>query len=432
MSVEQEPISIFYNHAKSLILGLRHRLPTAILSAAATAIMLWSAPLSEIAPPPAMSDVEAESPETPERLGVELKRGDTLLTLLTRHGIKRPSAHELITKVRPLLNLRKLRQGNQVELTVNPVDRSVQEITVPLEDNIVRATATEQGWTVEREEIPSTEVTRVVRDTISNSLYVNGVAAGLSPEHILGLAQIFEYDIDFFSDFQRGDAFSVVVDEVHYANGRRVPRKILAAQLEADGKLHDAFYFSPGPGRGYYYDSDGKQLRRSFLRAPLSYARISSRYTVARRHPIFRIVRPHQAIDYAAPSGTPVVAIGRGRVSFSGWRAGYGNFVEIVHPGGYASRYGHFSRINGRVRRGTQVNAGDIVGYVGQTGHATGPHLHFEFLQSGRKIDFLNVKIPRTEKLTGKLLEQFKHSRDASLARLTDHGPATTSPPDAS
>ena len=381
--------------------------------------LLLYAPLLETAHrPQVITEPKPETPTPLSRLGIKLKRGDTLLTVLTRNGVKPPSAHDLIAKIRPHLNLRTLRAGNHVDLLVDPDNRAVQEMAVPLLDNIVRAKATAEGWTVEREEIPSTLVTRVIRENISSSLYVNGIDAGLSPEHILELAEIFEYDIDFFSDFKRGDEFSVVVDELHYANGRRVPRKIRAAELEADGKRYSAFFFASKPGRGAYYDREGKQLRRSFLRAPLSYTRISSRYTVARRHPIFRVVRPHQAIDYAAPHGTPVVAIGRGKVSYSGWRTGYGKFVEIVHPSGYTSRYGHFSRIASGLRRGAEVNAGKVIGYVGQTGHATGPHLHFEFLRSGKKINFLNLKIPRIAHLSGSDLKRFKLERDENIAWL--------------
>jgi len=360
------------------------------------------------------------------RIGITLKRGDTLLALLTQHGIKPPSAHALIAKVRPLFNPRKLRPGNHLDLVVDPDNRTVQEMEVPLDEHIVRAKATAEGWTVEREAIPYAVITRVIRGNVSSNLFDDGIAADLSPEHILELAGIFEYDIDFYSDFQRGDDFSVLVEERQYNNGRRVPRKIRAAELEADGEIHSAFYFTLGPGRGFYYDKEGKQLRRAFLRAPLSYTRISSQYTLARSHPIFRILRPHRAIDYAAPSGTPVVAIGPGKVNFSGWQLGYGNLVEIVHPGGYASRYGHFSRIAPGIRRGVNVNAGEVIGFVGQTGHATGPHLHFEFLQGGQKINFLNLKIPRIDQLAGSDLDRFKIERDQTLARLQSQRPATT------
>jgi murein DD-endopeptidase MepM/ murein hydrolase activator NlpD len=386
--------------------------------ACVTALVLCAPLLEKSSQRQESSKTKPVAPKPFSRLGIKMKYGDTLLTLLTGHGVKLPSAHDLISKLRPLLNLRKLRSGNHVGLVVDPGDRTVQGLEVVLEDKIVRAKVTPDGWTVERADIPYTMATRLIRGNVSSSLYEDGVAAGLSPEHILELAGIFEYDIDFFSDFQQGDAFSVVVEEKRYANGRRVPRKISGAELEADGKMHSAFFFALGPERGSYYDSEGKQLRRSFLRAPLSYTRISSQYTLSRSHPIFRTVRPHQAIDYAAPSGTPVVAIGRGKISYSGWRLGYGNFVEISHPGGYASRYGHFSRISRGIRRGTEVNAGDVIGFVGQTGHATGPHLHFEFLRSGRKIDFLTQKIPPVERLTGKLLERFKQEREESISRL--------------
>ena len=397
---------------------------------AVVGLFVMCAPLFETSSPPQKSiRTEPAAPKLFARLGVKLKSGETLLTVLTRHGLKPPSAHDLVAKIGPLLNLRRLRAGNRVDLVLDPGDRTVHGMELAFEDKIVRAKATTRGWFVEREVIPSTPTTRVIKGKISSNLYESGIAAGLSPEHILELARIFEYDIDFFSDFKRGDEFSIVIEELYYANGRRAPQRILAAELEADGEDHSAFYFSPEPGRGSYYDSEGKQLRRSFLRAPLRYTRISSPYSLSRPHPIFRIVRPHQAIDYAAPAGTPVVAIGRGKISFSGWRAGYGKFVEIIHPGGYSSRYGHFSAIARGIRRGTEVNAGDVIGFVGQTGHATGPHLHFEFLHGGRKINFLALNSPRIENLVGRDLERFRHERDQKIAWLRNqHDSITTAP----
>lgn len=135
-------------------------------------------------------------------------------------------------------------------------------------------------------------------------------------------------------------------------------------------------------------------------------------------HPIFRTVRPHLAIDYAAPAGTPVVAIGKGRVEFAGWRNGYGNVVDIRHSGSYVSRYAHFSRIAARLRKGQSVDAGEVIGYVGQTGHATGPHLHFEFLRGGAKINFLGMRIPKTEQLAGADLQRFNRLRAQQQALL--------------
>lgn len=386
-------------------------------------LLLLMAPVLDRSSPDPVAVVPIEKSPTANslsRLGIELKRGDTLLGVLTRYGVKPISAHELIAKIGPLFNLKKLRSGDRVDLVIDQGDRSVQRVEIDLEDKLLRAKAVPQGWTVEHEAIPFTVQTRTIRGEVFSSLYENGLDAGLTPEQILELAKIFEYDIDFFSDFRKGDDFAVIVEEQHYENGRRSLRRILAADLETAGTANGAFYFMPRHGAGGYYDAEGKQLRRSFLRAPLSYSRISSFFSVARRHPIFRTVRPHMAIDYAAPMGTPVVAIGKGRVQRSGWYAGYGKFIEIAHGNGYTSRYGHFSRIARGIRRGVEVNAGEVIGFVGQTGHATGPHLHFEFLRGGRKINFLSLKIPRTEQLTRAELERFQREREARLATMDE------------
>ena len=159
-------------------------------------------------------------------------------------------------------------------------------------------------------------------------------------------------------------------------------------------------------------------MRRSFLRAPLRYARISSPFNANRLNPFSRTVRPHQAIDYAAPFGTPVVAIGRGQVEFAGWRSGYGNVVDIRHSENYLSRYAHFSRLAPNVYLGQWVETGDVIGYVGQTGHATGPHLHFEFLHGESKINFLDLHTAKAQELKGADLQNFFASRDRQLALL--------------
>jgi murein DD-endopeptidase MepM/ murein hydrolase activator NlpD len=360
----------------------------------------------------------AVAPQESRSVGVTLRRGDTLLSLLARHGVRADSAHEIIAKLRPLMNLRKLRAGDNIQLVIDPADQSVQAIEMLIEDTRVRVTMTGAGWLAERERIPFVREPGVVDGTIGDSLYKSGTEAGLTPQHILDLARIFEYDIDFFSDFRRGNIFSVVAEEVRYADGRRAPGRVLAAELEAGSETSTAFHFIMKDGVESYFDGEGRALRRPFLRAPLSYARISSPFSLTRLHPILRSVRPHRAIDYAAPAGTPVVSIGAGRVEFSGWRDGYGNLVEIRHAGGYASRYGHFSRIARGIRKGAQVGQGDVLGYVGQTGHATGPHLHFEFLRGGEKVNFLALKIPRIERLTGADLERFIGIRDKRLALL--------------
>jgi murein DD-endopeptidase MepM/ murein hydrolase activator NlpD len=356
--------------------------------------------------------------EPESRVSVKLRHGDTLASVLRRIGIQPPSAHALIEEVRPFVNPRKFRPGDNVHVVLNHEDRTVRAMEFVVQDNLIHVKAGEGGWSAERRQIPSVRDTQVVRGTIKGNLYESGIGAGLSPQQILDLATIFEFDIDFFSDFRSGDVFSVMVEQVRYADGRIVPGRILAAQLEADNEVFDGFYFPGNDKSGSYFNSEGQALRRPFLRAPLSYARISSSFTRNRLHPIFRTVRPHLAIDYAAPAGTPVVAIGSGKIEYAGWRPGYGNVVDIRHSGNFTSRYAHFSRFAPRLRRGQTIDQGDLIGFVGQTGHATGPHLHFEFLRGGVKINFLGLRVPKNQHLAVEDLPRFNRLREARLAML--------------
>ena len=379
----------------------------------ATLVMLLCAPFLH----PPQKDHEPKPPppvaaEEPPRIGVKLRRGDTLASVLKRFGVTPPSAHAIVDKVRPFLNPRQIQPGHDVQMVLSPEDKTVQGVELVVDNKLVRVKATAEGWSAEREEIPFVRETRIISGTITDSLYQSGVGAGLTPQHILALAKIFEYDIDFFSDFRRGDGFYFAVEESRYVDGRRVLGRILAAELESGDETFSTFYYVSKDRRGAYYDSEGRAVRRSFLRAPLSYGRISSPFSLNRRHPIFRTVRPHMAIDYAAPAGTPVVAIGRGRVEFVGWRNGYGNVVDVRHSGAYTSRYAHFSRFAAGMRKGKTVEAGDVVGYVGQTGHATGPHLHFEFLRGGQKINFLGLRLPKNDRLVAEDLRRFKTLRN--------------------
>jgi murein DD-endopeptidase MepM/ murein hydrolase activator NlpD len=361
-------------------------------------------------------------PETTSRIAVKLGRGDTLLSILTRFGLNALSAQQLVNTIRPLVSLRALQPGSSVQLLLDNQGRSVQGMEISADTALVRATSTQHGWMVERREIPFVREPRAIRSVIAGSLYQSGVQAGLVPTQIHELARIFEYDVDFFSDFKPGDRFAVLVEQRRYIDGRASLGQILAARIEPNGEPHEAFYFAATGKRGAFYGNDGRAVQRSFLRAPLSYVRISSPFSAAREDPISRTVRPHQAIDYAAPVGTPVVAIGQGHIEFAGWETGYGNLVEIRHANGYSSRYGHFSRIAPGIQKGAVVETGQIIGYVGQTGEATGPHLHFEFLKSGEKINFLSLKTGGIDRLQGADLQSFMRTRDQHLARLNGTG----------
>ena len=412
-------VSRLFINSESIKAEVRHIARRCVLVVVLSSVALLSAPFinpptyEQRLPPPVPNPIKPES-----RIGVTLRHGDTLGSLLKRFGIRPPSAHAMIEKVRPFVNPKKIRPGDNIQVVLNSEDRTVEAMEFIVDDDLVRIKATDGGWTVERHEIPFVRESRIIRGTIKESLYESGTEAGLLPQQILDLAKIFEYDIDFFSDFQPQDRFSVIVEEIRYADGRRASGRILAAELEADDDVFDAFYFVAKDGRADYYNHNGDALRRAFLRAPLSYVRISSPFNRNRMHPIFRTVRPHLAIDYAAPAGSPVVAIGKGHVEFAGWRNGYGNVVDIRHSGNYLSRYAHFSGFAAKLRGGQSVDAGDVIGYVGQTGHATGPHLHFEFLRGGTKVNFLDMRIPKSEQLAGTDLQQFNRLREQQQALL--------------
>ncbi|MFQ5851031.1 MAG: M23 family metallopeptidase [Candidatus Binatia bacterium] len=359
-----------------------------------------------------------ELPDPLRAVNVTLRRGDTLLAVLKRFGLDGTTAHAMIETVRPFVNPREIQAGQSLQVILDPQEGTVKGLNYPLPSAVLQVVSTPKGWSAERREISSVRETRVARGIMLENFYQSGTEAGLTPEHILELADIFRYDIDFFSDFRRGDTFSVAFEEIRYADGRRAPGRILAAELTARGDPVNAFYYTPQKGKGAYYDMDGRSLRKAFLRAPLSYRRISSRYSLKRRHPILRTVAPHRAIDYAAATGTPVVSIGGGTITFAGWRKGYGKLVEVRHPNGYTTRYSHLSRIASGLRSGRRVDRGDVIGYVGRTGYATGSNLHFEVLRGRKKINFLALQIRRRQRLTGEEAARFADLRDQLLALL--------------
>lgn len=350
-------------------------------------------------------------------IGAMFRSGDNLLSALRRVALEAPWPHGLIEKIHPLLNLRKLRPENNIHVMLDEQDKTVSAMEFVVDNKLIRVKAPNEASLTERQEVPFVKESRVVQGRIKSNLYESGIDAGLSPLQILDLAKIFESDVDFFSDLHPGDDFKVIMEDRRYLDGRRAAGRILAAELEVEDQIIDAFYYEKN-GVGNYYNRKGESLRRSFLRAPLSYARISSPFSANRLNPFSRSVRPHLAIDYAAPFGTPVVAIGRGQVEFAGWRSGYGNVVDIRHSENYLSRYAHFSRLAADLRVGQWVEPGDVIGYVGQTGHATGPHLHFEFLHGERKINFLDLHTAKAQELKGADLQSFFASRDRQLALL--------------
>ncbi len=245
---------------------------------------------------------------------------------------------------------------------------------------------------------------------IETSLYNAIKDAGGSPMLVNELADVYAWEIDFFA-LQKGDAFKVIYDKYLVDGQEAGMGKIKAACFRHMGKKHYAIRFDQGDG-DEYFDTEGKSLRKTFLKAPLHYSRISSRFSYSRLHPILRIRRPHTGVDYAAPTGTPVVSVGDGTVIYAHYKGGGGNTVKIRHNSNYVTGYMHLSRYGKGIRKGVKVKQGQVIGYVGKTGLATGPHLDFRFWKNGRPVDPLKIDPPSANPIRKEVWEDYVKVRD--------------------
>ena len=259
--------------------------------------------------------------------------------------------------------------------------------------------------------------THVAHGVVERSLFEAGEQAGMSDAMVLKLANAFGYDIDFAQDLRQGDSFTVIYDDVYCEGDRLRDGDIIAATFVNHGKRFSAFRYTDTAGNTLYYSGDGRPLRKAFLRTPVDFTRISSLFTAGRMHPILGTMRAHRGVDYAAPSGTPIRAAGEGRVTFRGWQNGYGNVIILQHGGHYSTLYGHMSKFAG-VGVGAHVAQGQTIGFVGMTGLATGPHLHYEFRIDGMHRDPLTVTLPKPEPLPAVELARFEKQSQPLLAKL--------------
>ncbi len=260
--------------------------------------------------------------------------------------------------------------------------------------------------------------TATVSGSIQSSLLGAMYKIGEKPEIALRLAEIFSCDVDFIRDIRKGDSFKVLVKKRFLEDDLVGYSDILAAEFTNRGHTYKGYLFTDSDGRSDYYDEEGNSLRKSFLKAPLAFSRVTSGFSMARKHPITGKVRPHPAIDYGAPTGTPVMAVCDGTVRFRGWGNGAGNYIKLVHPQGYESMYLHLSKFAKGLKRGKKVRQGEVIGYVGSTGMSTGPHLDFRMKRNGKWINPTKMVNIKGKRLAKKYLKQFQEAVESHSARM--------------
>jgi murein DD-endopeptidase MepM/ murein hydrolase activator NlpD len=355
----------------------------------------------------------------------QVARGETLGLLLQRAGASGKEASEAVEGVTQIYNPRSLRPGQEVVVYVQNtgVEERINGFSFRSSPGAAITVArTHQNEFRAREVVmPVTFEIAHIATAIESSLYESAIAGGATDREVSELADIFAYDIDFQRDIFPGDPFEMVFERFHDDEGRTVRTgDLLFVSLDARGKQKAYYRFKAGGDKNPdWYGPDGKSARKFLMKTPINGARLSSGFGM-RRHPILGYSKLHKGTDFAAPSGTPIMAAGDGTLAKVGVMGGYGNYVRIKHSDGYETAYAHMSRFARGIRSGGRVSQGQIIGYVGSTGRSTGPHLHYEVIYRGQQMNPMSLRVPTGRNLSGKDLEAFK-ARRAEIDAMRDN-----------
>ena len=348
--------------------------------------------------------------------------GENFVAALEKLGLTPEEASSASAAAQHAFNLRQVRAGNTITVG-RSVEGTLREIDYKIDaDRLLKIVPEDHGFSAQIKEIPSKTEIAAVSGQIEDSLFNAVEQAGESADLAMRLAQIFGYDLDFYTDPRKGDTFRIVLEKKKYSNGQTAGYgKILAAEYDNGGKKYQALLFHDPAGQPGYYSADGKSLQKAFLRSPLKFgAPVTSHFSNARFHPILKVYRAHLGTDYGAPVGTPVQSIGSGKVLFAGRKGGEGNMVHIAHSNGYETMYLHLSRMF--VRPGERVEIGKTIGLVGSTGLSTGPHLDFRILQKGQYKNFEKLGLPPSDPVSKKNFPEFAAVREKWLPLLKNPG----------
>jgi len=378
---------------------------------AVTSTEARSAPQESLQPPP-VPEIKREI------LNGEIAPGDTLTGLLGSYFTPQ-EIHQIGVQSKPIFPLTRICAGQPYKICLTDGEFERFEYDIDNEEQLFISRSPE-GFEIQKKPIPYTVEPQVVDGTIESSLFEAVTAAGENDILAMNLADIFGWDIDFILDIRSGDTFRVLVEKRFRDNKPSGYGRILAAEFVNQGKHFDAILFTDGDRLPGYYSEDGQSLRKAFLKAPLSFSRISSGFSMKRFHPITKTWKSHPAIDYAAPTGTPIKTVGDGTISKKGYTRGNGNYVKIRHANGYETIYLHMSRFAKGLHQGSRVSQGQIIGFVGSTGLATGPHLCFRMRKNGAPVNPQRIKAPSVAPISGKNMDSFRIYAKTMLTMLKD------------
>ncbi|MCE2390120.1 MAG: M23 family metallopeptidase [Proteobacteria bacterium] len=353
-----------------------------------------------------------------------MQPGSTLGNALGSRGISPSVVHQVATSMRPVFDFRRARPGDAFELREGRGGELLSFEYRPDRETIYRLDREAGGGLVAtRQTAPLEGRVRTLAGVIETSVFDAFIDQGESPALVHAFADLFAWDVDFSRQVQPGDEIRLIYRKFYDGAGFVRYGEILAAEYRTAERAYTALYFEDHEGRAGYFTPVGHSLRRAFLRAPLDYSRISSRYSKSRLHPILKIRRPHEGIDYAAPRGTPVWAVADGVVVFAARNGGFGRLVRLRHPNGFETYYGHLSRYGKGIRVGRQVRQKDVIGYVGSTGLSTGPHLDYRVKVSGRYVDPMKLEFPKGRPVSVEDRERFERVVDERLGQLRELQP---------
>ncbi len=388
------------------------------------AIPAVEAIIQEVAATPEPQRTVVIEPEASPWKEFTVQNGDNLSIIFKRAGLNDRAIYELFSEAKDAKDLRNIRPGQKMAFLVE--NGQLQGLNYIIDDlNSLSFNRTTKGFDSKETALKPDVKYAFSQGTIDSSLYMAGKRAGLPSYLTMELANVFGWDIDFALDIQKGDSFKVMFEE-QFLDGKKIGTgKIIAAEFTNGGKTFQAVRYTDKDGVSNYYTPDGRGMHKAFLRTPIEFARISSHFNLARKHPVLHIIRAHKGTDYAAVRGTPIRATGNGKIAFAGRKGAFGNCIVIQHGQGIETLYGHMNAFAKGMKTGARISQGDVIGYVGSTGLASGPHLHYEFHVNGQVRNPVTVPLPKSIGIEKTELARFNGTTRPLIAKLDEYKSST-------